>query len=255
MRQNQKSNPPILQSPNPPILQWYNQPAMNKRHLATLIFALGVLSGLVLAGSLHWAHLEAEFYGFPRYTNQTFPGLTCPPLLTRGETSQIALTLTNPSDRPLNQLVAVQISTPLLAEQHQTLLTLAPHQQQTLTWPIGPQNIDLGNFIFVRAYRYPTSQGPMAEAGCGIFIFSLPLPSRLLLPLWVTLTGLLLLAGLALTPPEPPQRRAPLTLARRLLALSVLLALWLGLRGAWLLGIVLLVFILLLGLLTIVLAV
>jgi hypothetical protein len=222
---------------------------MKQRPLAILLLALGVISGLILAASLHWAHLEAHFYGFPHYTNQTFSGLDCPPLLTRGETSQITLTLANPGDRPLNQLVAVHISSPLLIEEHQTLLTLPAHQQQTLTWGIGPQNIDLGNFIFVRAYRYPSSQASMAEATCGIFVFNLPIPGRLLLPLWVSLTGLLLLVGLALTPAEPPQRRPSFALAYRLLALSVLLAIWLGLRGGWLIGLVILVFILLLGLL------
>lgn len=223
---------------------------MSSRPLAFSIFLLGLLSGFVLAGSLIWANLEADFYGFPHYSSQSFPGLNCPPLLTRGETSQISLTLTNPGDRPLRQLTAVQISTPLLAEEHQTLLTLAPHQSQTLTWPIGPQNIDLNHFIFVRAYRYPTYQTPMAEATCGIFVFDLPIPSRILLPLWVSLTGLFLLIGLALHPPEPAERKAPLAFARRLLAISVLGAIWLGLQGVWLMGLFLLVFVLLLAVLS-----
>ena len=94
--------------------------------LGMLVFTAGILSGTLLTGGLTWAGLEAALYGFPRYTDERLDGLSCPPLMTRGETSIVHVTLRNPSDRVVTPIIRVDLSAPGLFESSKTQVSVAP---------------------------------------------------------------------------------------------------------------------------------
>ncbi len=202
------------------------------------LFAFGVLLGCILAGGLIWAQLEADFYGFPSYSNQPLKGLSCPHLMTAQELAEIRLQVRNPGKTPLNQMVGIEISTsgPLLSKRE--VLSLLPGEEKVVAWPISAQgNRDLGFFIFARAYRYPTYLAPMAQATCGILVLPLPGRGDVLLWLWILLIGSLILPRLwHMEELDNNQQR----LTFRLLALGLCLLLLVALQRWWPIGILLL---------------
>lgn len=211
--------------------------------LLTFLFGLGIFLGFLLAGGMVWARLEADFYGFPDYSQRPLPGFTCPRLMTRWEQAEVRLTLRNPGQTPLKQLVAVSLSSPRLLVSEERLVTLAPGEERTLSWPVSAENIDLGRFIFARAYRYPTYLAPMAEATCGILVLNLPFGGRLLFWGWLTAVALCLLPRLFWMEAEMSTRQL---LAYRFLAATTVLAICAGYLGSWPLGVFLLVVLLVL---------
>lgn len=209
---------------------------MNTRNIS---FALGVLLGFILAAGLTWAQLEASFYGFPHYSDRSLSGFSCPRLMTRNEQAKIHLQISNPGQSPLRQMVEVMISAPGPLISDQLVVSLQPGERKVLSWSVSAeQNLDLGLFIFARAYRYPTYLGPMAQATCGILVLSLPGSGKALLPIWLILVGVLLVPRLA-------KGREFLTvqeaLAYRALALATVLSLFIALEGWWPLGLLSLV--------------
>ncbi|MFO3797884.1 MAG: hypothetical protein ACK8QZ_11490 [Anaerolineales bacterium] len=204
---------------------------MNIRNIS---FALGVLLGFTLAAGLTWAQVEASFYGFPHYSDRGWSGFSCPRLMTRNEQAEIHLQISNPGQSPLRQMVGVMISAPGPLLSDQQVVSLQPGERKVLSWSVSAeQNLDLGFFIFARAYRYPTYLGPMAQATCGILVLSLPGSGKVLLPIWLILVGVLLVPPLA-------RDKAFLTvqemLTSRALALATVLSLFIALGGWWPLG-------------------
>ena len=141
---------------------------------ALLSYMIGATIGLLLLGISAWADMEATFYGFDRLANAGLGGFQCPILMTRQETQSISLNISNPTDRRISPSVRTQISTPALPEQVTETIVLEPGQSQRLEWAVGPENIDLGRFIFAKTLLYSSHPLPSEEATCGIFILDLP---------------------------------------------------------------------------------
>lgn len=232
----------------------YNHCAMKidsrpAKMIALLLLVLGILLGTLLSGGLVWANLEAVFYGLPHLTNEPFDGLTCPALMTRHETAQIEVTAHNATDLPIAPMLRVSISTSYGIFSDRQQVQIAPGQSVTLKWPVSAENIDLGRFIFAKAYRYPDYKIDLGEATCGIFVVDFPLLNgAVLLALWLGSASVYTLAGLWLLEqqPERSNQRASLLAALRLLAALMFLGVLFGLQGAWLPGVLVLVLILLL---------
>jgi len=200
-----------------------------------VIYALGVLVGLGLAVIATWADVEANFYGFPRRANNALGGLRCPVILSRNETGVVSLRVSNPTDRTLSPSVKTEISTPILAESFLKSVRLAPGESSRLEWRVGPENIDLEYFIFVKVLVYAFYPIPDRETTCGTFIMDLPLSGSTFLSLMVTLS--LTAMGIALyllyrSRARIPQAAAvlpPLTF----LALVIILAFVISFIGWW----------------------
>jgi hypothetical protein len=163
---------------------------MRKNFTSFLIFlayVVGVVAGLYLIVVATWADMESAFYGFSRVANSGLQGLNCPVLMTRGETRSISLTVSNPLDVPLRPVIRAEISTRLLPEEFFEQLELAPGQTKRLEWPVDAENIDLGNFIFVKALVYSVYPLPNLEATCGIFVVDLPGSGRTIFALLLLL--------------------------------------------------------------------
>ncbi len=216
-----------------------------------LIFTLGIILTGTLAAGLVWAGLEAEFYGFDKLGDDRIENLSCPPLMTLHETAAIRASFRNPTDKDIQPMVRADISTRSVTHSERTLLPIAVGQTETVEWSISQENVDLGRFVFARVYRYPTYQLRMAQATCGILVLDVPLVSGLqLFSIWLV-AGLGGIAfGLVRWEAGHNGNDGVSLNARRAvrtLAVVTLLALWTGVQGAWLPGIVALALLILLS--------
>jgi len=154
------------------------------------IFALGALFSLTLAVLATWSDLEAAFYGFERRASTPLPGLHCPILLNRNETGTVSVKVSNTTKQKLSPSIRAEFSSPLTPIATLDFANLDPGKSQTMQWTIGPQNIDLGQFIFSKVLIYSSYPIPDRENTCGTFIVDVPIPGNILV-------GLLLGLGLA----------------------------------------------------------
>jgi hypothetical protein len=205
-----------------------------------VLFSVGILLGMALAGGAAWADIEARFYGFPELSNETLKGVQCPVLMTRHETGTIRAVFTNPTNKPMNLLVRADLSSRGPAIVQRARLTLGPEERQEYGWEVTADNIDLGLFIFARVAHNPAYPLRFREAMCGILVLNLPgLTGNQVFNLAFAVSLLGILLGLALWEGahRPLQGRARQTvLAMAALALLVLGGLLASLVGAWAAG-------------------
>lgn len=151
---------------------------MNTKRSSLLLggvsYWIGAAAGLFLIFVAVWADMESSLYGFPRLATTGLGGLHCPILLTPEEGGTISLDVINPTDGRISPSIKVMISTPILAQESLETLQLAPGESQRLQWSVGPQNIDLGLFIFAKVLQYSAYPLPSRETTCGIFVIDLP---------------------------------------------------------------------------------
>jgi hypothetical protein len=188
--------------------------------LSIMLYIFGVLIGFTLVLLATWSNVEAQFYGFYRRASNPLPGLRCPILMTDGETTQISLRIKNTTDKPLS----------------------------------GPDNIDLGHFIFAETLVYSFYPIPERQGICGIYILNLPGRGGPIVAVMILLSLLGMGAGLYglhhLSNPSPR-----VLIARRpLLALVVLMtvSLIVTIIGWWGPGLILLILFVLLTVVTLV---
>ena len=208
-----------------------------------LLFAVGVVAGLTLAILATWPDFEASSYPFARNTNTPLNGLRCPIILNRNETGTVSLTVSNTTEKLLTPSVKTQISTSDEPISFLEPLRLAAGQAKKLEWSIGPENIDLHYFIFVKALVYASYPIPNREATCGTFIMDLPLGSTAFLILMVTLSltgmgsGLYVLNRINQRPERAEMNLRPMYF----LAVLIVLALIVSFMGWWIQSIVIIV--------------
>lgn len=162
----------------------------NNRSLVRLFFGafvLGALFSLTLAVLTTWSNFEAAFYGFSRLGDARLQGLHCPILLNRHETGTVSVKVSNTTTKRLSPSVTAQFSSPLTPISKLELTDLAPGESQTLQWTVGPENIDMNQFIFSHVFIYSSYPMPDRENTCGTFIIDLPIPGNILVILLLTL--------------------------------------------------------------------
>ena len=163
---------------------------MNKRisPFVSLSYVVGVVLGLYLVVVSTWADFEAAFYGFSRLAEAGLRGFSCPVLIARDEMSSISLRISNTTDSMISPVIKTEISTSLVVQEFQEGLELAPGESKKLTWAVGPENIDLGNFIFAKALVFSAYPLPNREATCGVYVINLPGSGRVILSVLVVLS-------------------------------------------------------------------
>ena len=200
---------------------------MKTKHLpliaSIVIYILGAAIGFTLVLLSTWAGVEAQFYGFSRRANTPLTGFHCPIFLTPGETGKVSLRVSNPTSGPLSPNVRADISTPGMPALTTQSVKLAPGESKTLEWTIGPQNVDLGHFIFVEVLVYSTYPLPTREAICGINIINLPTNGRMIVAGMALLSLLGMGFGLVGLNRVPSPARRVLVAQRPLLVLSILI--------------------------------
>lgn len=145
-----------------------------------LFFFIGAFLGLSLTVISAWADLEASFYGFSRTGGKRLSTLSCPIIMTANETSSFSIKITNTTDRKISPSVKTDISSPIDPITSYESVQLGAGESKRMQWEIGPENIDVGRFIFVRAWVYAAYPMPDHENFCGVFVINLPTNGRLI---------------------------------------------------------------------------
>jgi hypothetical protein len=203
----------------------------------------GISLGLLLAVLAVWADYESTSYGFMKRASTPLQGLDCPIFIGRNERRTVSIRVSNPTERTLSPSISTDISTPLEPVSEIDFFRLAPGEQATAQRTVGPENIDLGSFIFVKALVFAAYPLPDRENTCGIFVLPIAQGSSLVLTLGTTLSLLLMSSGVYLLYKNGPiagRRRSIPTLA----ILTVLLMLF-SFIGWWPQAILLLVLLIL----------
>lgn len=130
----------------------------------------GITLGLLLAILAAWADYESTAYGFMRRAQTPFRGLVCPVFIGQEESSTITVKVSNSTDRALSPVIRTEVSTPEEVDPKRDSLTLASGESDLVQRTIGPQNVDLGSFIFVYALVYSAYPLPPQENTCGVFV-------------------------------------------------------------------------------------
>ena len=142
--------------------------------VSIVIYILAALIGFTLVLLATWADVEASLYGFNHTGGGRLSTLSCPILMTANETSSFSIKVTNTTDNTLSPTIKTDISTPFTFLSSFDPIKLAPGESKRMEWAIGPGNIELGHFIFVRGYLFAAYPLSDRENTCGIFIVNLP---------------------------------------------------------------------------------
>jgi hypothetical protein len=161
--------------------------------LSVLLTLSGILIGLLLALLAVWADYESTAYGFLRRAQASFGGVSCPIFVGRNESSVVSIKVSNPTDRTISPSVRTEISTPIEFDTKLEHIQLAPGEQMTLQRTVGPENVDLGMFIFVSTLVYSAFPLPDRQTTCGILM--LPVSNGTLLLILGTALSLLFMAA------------------------------------------------------------
>jgi hypothetical protein len=211
------------------------------RRRGAILFSVGILLGLFLSTVIIWANFEAVFYGFQKLSSEPLDTLNCPLLMTTSDTSTVSAGFSNPGNKPVNLQIRADISSPVTVRREQQLLALAPGETKTVKWTVSSVDMDLGYFIFVKVYQYPSYLSYIRESNCGIFVFDLPLLSGgLLFAVTLAASLLCMLIGLVLWERNTLQvdkREVDATRAMKFQAVLVLIGMFFSFQGNWVAGI------------------
>jgi hypothetical protein len=217
--------------------------------LSIIIFYIGVLVGLTLTTVAAWGDLEAASYGFDQTGGERLNTLYCPILMTANETSSFSIKVTNTTKGKLSPSIKTDISSRLAPISSSiTHITTAPGETKQPEWMVGPENLDLKQFIFARALIYGAYPLPNRENTCGILVVNLPTNGMVIT--WTMAILSLLGVGIGLfgvTKFKYSVQRGLVDMLRfNLLAILVIAGLITGFLGWWIQGVIVIVISLLL---------
>lgn len=227
-----------------------------KNHLALRYVAwggylVGLLAGLTLAVMLVWAGVEASQFDPGMTREAVLTGLRCPAVLSATEAGQVQVTLENGEERPLNFLVRTHISDGFvsLIRQERTMIKLSPGERQELVWPVEASDAAFERLILVRVHVLPAFPYPYRQGTCGILVLNTPLPGSLVLGLTLAVSLVGMGGGLwwfwRRERPLTGRLRTAVLIASGLAALVMVMVIAALLR-LWVIGLLLMAFLLLL---------
>lgn len=203
-----------------------------------ILFAIGSLLTITLSAIAAWADYEAASYGFPNRASTLLTELNCPILMTKYESQAVSIKINNRTDRPLFPSIKTDISTSDEPVTTIESLDLKPGESHLLKWSIGPENIDLGQFIFVNALVYASQPIPDRENTCGVFVLPMRGNGKLILILATIVSVLCVGSGTYLLQKSnlPIKQKRPALF----LTFAILLTLAVSFMGLWMQAILLL---------------
>jgi hypothetical protein len=213
-----------------------------------VIYSLGVLFGMLLAGASVWGNFEAFLFDNRLPAEETISRMSCPLLITSSETGTITASFSNPSDRSAQTTVRAHITDGMfsLMREIDTRLQLEPRETKQLEWTVYPEDAAWERFILVRIYSIRSTPLPSRTGSCGIIVVNVPFFSGSQIVALTAITSLLaMFAGLGIwnsaNRPLSSQKRY----ARQImvvLAALIIIGLVLSIFRLWLIGGILLVF-------------
>jgi hypothetical protein len=212
-----------------------------KAMIAGTLTLTGILLGLLLSVLTVWGDYEASSYGFLRRAQASFRGLSCPVILGRNERGTVSVKISNPTDRTLSPGVLTQVSTDLDPESKIDHVKVPPGGEVSVQTTIGPENIDLGSFIFVDVLVYSTYPIPDRENTCGILV--LPVSGALILIPGTVLSILFMAMGMYIS--YKNELLAKGSRSTLFMIITTLFAMLLGFTGLWFQSTILIVLVIL----------
>jgi hypothetical protein len=144
------------------------------RSLGLILFFAGTLFGMALFGGLTWANLEADFYFGFGIQGETSLKMACPLIMAPAETGQVTITISNPSDRPVDPLIQVDTSGPIIGRSLREHLSIEPGSTQTASWEVGSGDLAFGHLILAKVYQFQALSLQSADDTCGILVINVP---------------------------------------------------------------------------------
>jgi len=216
---------------------------MKRRIFGIALFALGLVltAGLTLIAT--WPDLEADFYGFTTLTEKRLGGVTCPVIMASDERPDISARVTNETPYTTNFSLRADVSGFLERRSERQLVPFEPGETKTVSWRLSAEDAIYKNFILAAVYRNAVYPMPTAQTTCGVYVLNMRgVPGRAVYGTLVVLGLLALISGsFMLEPPAHAPGRANVAPARRALALTAVIGLYVSYRGWWILGVLSLV--------------
>ena len=189
------------------------------------VYILGALISVTLAVLATWGDIEAAFYGFDRRASTRLPGLRCPILMNRNETGVVSVRISNTTDRKLSPSVKAEFSARITPTSTLDSIPLEPGESRIVEWTVGPENVDLGRFIFSKVLVFASYPIPDRETTCGAFIIDLPVRGNALVVLMIVLGAAGMGGGLYFLNRSRPLTQRAETALRPLTFLAIIIAL------------------------------
>jgi len=222
-----------------------------RRKWALFLYGVGFAFGLLVAIGTIWPDLEASLFGRDIYSVQRQVGgsmpLRCPVFLTLADGSGVVrASLVNPSNvRGAQVPVRARISDGYvsLVREVYGVVQLEPGERKTLAYDIFESDVTFNRFILVRVYAIRSTPYLGGQASCGVWWLNIPLFKG-----WQVLALLLLISVAGLAYGNYVWQRygadspRSVEFGQFLLVMTglILLILFAGLMGWWLIGISLL---------------
>jgi hypothetical protein len=137
-----------------------------------ILFAAGILSGLILIALATWADQEAALFEPTSAYDKGLPSLHCPLIVTGDEVSSIFVDLKNPSTYPVSPLTTAHITagSVLLIDEFVEIPSLLPGGKITLSWKVIPADAAYHSLILSRVFVERSYPLPSRTGSCGIVV-------------------------------------------------------------------------------------
>lgn len=215
------------------------------RAVIFIVFAIGTILGMLLAGSTIIANLEANFYfGYSYDGEESLRDLDCPVILTGDEVGTVSVSISNPLERAVGPILEAEIGNEGLFRKYHEPISIPAGGSQTQQWTVSRDDVVFGNLILVRLFQFVTFRTPSRDGSCGIFYLDVPFSGTavLVFSIVISVGGMALGILLWLTLNKSlPVLKTRVSRAMIVMAIFVTLAMVAGLLRIWTLGVLLFV--------------
>ncbi len=201
-----------------------------KKNLSTIglvLFGLGLLLGALYYGYAAWSDFEAYLFDPDNRGDTQLRSLSCPILISPGETGTVTVDLHNPTSSLVKPIVKAHISAGFITfkNEDEQILSLAPGETLRMQWKVTAEEAAWGRFVLVKvsSFAYPT---PSQVGSCGVAVTRLlGLPGNVVVSLASILSLTLAVGGLLtwLAANRPLLKTRPINIMAVMTVLLVLL--------------------------------
>jgi hypothetical protein len=212
----------------------------SSRILGFVLFVFGFLLSCYLIAGTTWADLESAFFGFTSMASERIGGFACPVFIAPGESSNISLSVTNPTEKKLGATIRADVATSYSLRSERGRIEIGPGETRTLLWPVSADDAVMGRFVFAKVYMYAAYPLKSAEASCGSMVVdTFGLPGMVYYWLLCAVSVVALVAGILLTDKKQAisSERTNMSTARKTVAVLAVIGLAGSYAGMWPLGV------------------
>ncbi len=137
-----------------------------------ILFAAGILSGLILILLTTWADQEASLFELTSAYDKNLSSLRCPLMIARDEESSISVTVKNPSTYTVNPLTTAHITSGyiLLINEFIENPSLPPEGEVFFSWPIESADAAYNTLVLARVFVERSYPLPSRTNSCGVLV-------------------------------------------------------------------------------------